>query len=122
MDGGIDLAVRNMFGVQLQDSVQWVIAHRFNGLLPVGKCIIVPTHHRKFPNLIYAPTMVTPQSIPAENVYNCFKSILNSVPDDYDIDIACCGLGSLTGKLPYKVVAETMLSAYVDFKYRKVSN
>ncbi len=63
MDGGIDLAYRSLFGLGIQNRVQKVIGERFDGLLPVGKAIIVPTNHDRIPHLVVAPTMERPKNV-----------------------------------------------------------
>ena len=45
MDGGIDFAYLDFFGLQIQSAVQDAITWRPNGMLPVGSCEIVRTGH-----------------------------------------------------------------------------
>src|SRR5579862_3319144 len=45
MDGGIDLAYRRYFGIDLQARVQENIRTKFFGELPVGQATVVPTDH-----------------------------------------------------------------------------
>ena len=77
MDGGIDLAYRNFFGLSIQRRVQTLIEQRFAGEKPVGQAMIVPTGHAKISRLVVAPTMKTPQNIQGtENVYHAMKAAL----------------------------------------------
>jgi O-acetyl-ADP-ribose deacetylase (regulator of RNase III) len=49
MDGGIDLAYRNFFGMEIQRRVQAKIRAEHHGELPVGQAIVVATDHAKLP-------------------------------------------------------------------------
>lgn len=119
MNGGIDLAVRNMFGVEIQDSVQWAGVEYFNGCIPVGATVTVETGNDKFPFLIYAPTMVVPMPIQPSNVYLAMTSILIN---HRNVDnIACCGLGTFAGQISPSVGARTMREAYCSV-YREGVN
>ena len=112
MDGGIDLAVRNMLGIEIQDCVQWEAVRRYKGVIPIGGYVTVDVLHPKFDYLIYAPTMVEPMVIPSSNVYIVMSTILRDFRNAKSI--ACCGLGSLAGGLPCEVVAKAMKEAYLD--------
>jgi O-acetyl-ADP-ribose deacetylase (regulator of RNase III) len=63
MDGGIDLAYRRYFGMDLQSRVQAKIRSEFHGELPVGQAMVVPTGHETVPYLVAAPTMRIPDKI-----------------------------------------------------------
>lgn len=80
MDGGIDLAYRAHFGLKIQNRLQKVIAERFDGKLPVGRAVVIPTSNRRIPRLIAAPTMETPSSIEGtQNVYHAMRAVLETV-------------------------------------------
>src|SRR5258708_33605829 len=57
MDGGIDLAYRRYFGIDLQSRVQAKIRSEFRGELPVGQATAVPTGNATVPYLVAAPAM-----------------------------------------------------------------
>jgi O-acetyl-ADP-ribose deacetylase (regulator of RNase III) len=68
MDGGVDWAYLQFFGVELQTRVQMVIRlQKFQELL-VGSAVVIPTYHEAIRFLIVAPTMRVPKIItdPAE--------------------------------------------------------
>lgn len=69
MDGGIDLAYRNLWPT-IQDQVQTEIKKLPFGELLVGQAISVPIKQESnFRMLISAPTMRIPQRIPVANIY-----------------------------------------------------
>ena len=111
MNGGIDLAIRDYFGVEIQDRVQWGIASLFGGCLPVGESIRVETDTTVFPNLIYIPTMITPQPI---SVFSMYSILYNAFRGMFDVDgsVACCGLGCGTGSVPPDVAAKVFRETY----------
>ena len=75
MDGGIDLAYRSFFGMEIQRRVQAKIQAEHCGELPVGQAIVVATDHARFPFLIVAPTMRVPDRIAdTVNVYLAFRA------------------------------------------------
>src|SRR5437764_7998610 len=60
MDGGVDLAIINYFGVEVMDRVQEHIIKEFRGEQPVGTSCIISTDHAKHPFLAHTPTMRIP--------------------------------------------------------------
>nr|DAI44844.1 MAG TPA: hypothetical protein [Caudoviricetes sp.] len=113
MNGGIDLAVRNLFGTRLQDRVQWGIIRKYKKLyLPVGDNIVVYGNN-KYKNVIYAPTMEFPKFISKDCISKIFLNCLLTAKNG---NIACCGLGALTGGLTVTTVAQEMKLAYNKFK------
>jgi O-acetyl-ADP-ribose deacetylase (regulator of RNase III) len=122
MDGGIDLAIRNFFGMQIQKNVRKVIEKDFYGEQPVGTSIIVYTENDENPFLAHTPTMRVPKDISnTDNVYNAtfamFRAIANH--NKYDrirIDkVVCPGLGTATGRVKPKEAARQMALAYKNF-------
>ena len=79
LDGGIDLAYRNAFGLGLQRRLQAVIEARFQGELPIGEATLLSTGHSRIKQIIFAPTMRTPSIIDDPNVvYLATKAALRS--------------------------------------------
>lgn len=116
MNGGIDLAIRNLIGMELQDRIQWTIISKYRKLfLPVGDNIVV-YGNEKYKNIIYAPTMEFPSLITKDNISNIFFNCLVSSAHG---DMACCGLGALSGGLPVDIVAKEMKFGYNKFKRLK---
>jgi O-acetyl-ADP-ribose deacetylase (regulator of RNase III) len=123
MDGGIDLAIRNYFGMKLQYRVNKVIQKDYYGEQLVGTSIIVETENEHHPFLAHTPTMRVPKDISkTDNVYNAMFAMLRAVANHnknthYRINkVLCPGLGTLTGQVPYSEAARQMAVAYHNFK------
>ncbi|AFM05648.1 putative phosphatase, C-terminal domain of histone macro H2A1 like protein [Bernardetia litoralis DSM 6794] len=122
MDGGIDLAIRNYFGMTVQYNVQKRIQKEFYGEQPVGTSIIVFTENEFHPFLAHTPTMRVPTDISkTDNVYNAFFAMLTSVAN-YNKNnkirietVLCPGLGTATGRMTPKEASRQMLTAYKNF-------
>ncbi|RAV98437.1 macro domain-containing protein [Pseudochryseolinea flava] len=122
MDGGIDLAIRNYFGMQIQENVRKVIEEDFYGEQPVGSSIIVDTGNENHPFLAHTPTMRVPSDISnTDNVYNATFAMLRAVANHNKHDarkikkILCPGLGTATGRVSPKEAARQMVLAYRNF-------
>jgi O-acetyl-ADP-ribose deacetylase (regulator of RNase III) len=68
MDGGLDLALTDRFGEELQERVRRAIADGWGGELPVGAAIGVPIPGAEHRTLIVAPTMRVPMRLPDDTV------------------------------------------------------
>ncbi|HVU13232.1 MAG TPA: macro domain-containing protein, partial [Phototrophicaceae bacterium] len=122
MDGGVDLAITRYFGVQLMQRVQQRILDDFLGEQPVGSSIIVETQHNQHPFLAHTPTMRVPMIIAhTDNVYKAMWALLLAVRQhntsaERTIEIiACPGLGTGVGKVPFRQAAKQMAAAYRHF-------
>jgi O-acetyl-ADP-ribose deacetylase (regulator of RNase III) len=122
MDGGIDLAYRNFFGLGIQNRLQTVIQRDFNGCLPVGKAIIIPTLKEVIPRMVAAPTMERPQNVAkTDNAYIAMKAALETVRlfnerSDTPIQkMLVPGLCTGIGRMDPFVSAKQMRRAFDDF-------
>jgi O-acetyl-ADP-ribose deacetylase (regulator of RNase III) len=82
MDGGIDLAIRQFFGMRLQHEVQEMIDRKWGGEQPVGTCEIVDGGRQFAPNrfVAHAPTMRVPQNIQGTlNAFLAMRAMLMAV-------------------------------------------
>src|SRR5262245_21185070 len=80
MDGGVDLAIIDYFGVGLMKRVQEIIKEDFLGEQPVGTSVIVETGNEKHPYIAHTPTMRVPMNISqTDNVYLAMWSMLLAV-------------------------------------------
>lgn len=133
MDGGMDLAITNYFGTQLQERVQKVILSDYYGEQPIGTSFIVETKSEKIPYLSHTPTMRVPRMIHnTDNVYRAMKSMLISVLKHGEIkSVACPALGAGVGRLHPSIVAYQMKLAYdhvlnvpeaIDWQYASIIN
>jgi O-acetyl-ADP-ribose deacetylase (regulator of RNase III) len=68
MDGGLDLALTDRFGEELQARVRFAIADGWGGELPIGAAIGVPIPGAEHRTLIVAPTMRVPMRLPDDTV------------------------------------------------------
>jgi O-acetyl-ADP-ribose deacetylase (regulator of RNase III) len=122
MDGGIDLALADFFGPRLMANVQTIILRDYLGEQPVGTCFLVQTGNPHHPYVAHTPTMRVPMSIEGtDNVYNAMWAMLLAVrqhnltnPQKINT-VACPGLGTLTGRIPYEEAAKQMAMAYKNF-------
>jgi O-acetyl-ADP-ribose deacetylase (regulator of RNase III) len=119
MDGGIDKAISQFFGWDLQLRVQERILKEFNGIQPVGTSIIVPTNNPDHPWLAHTPTMETPKIVKdTDNAYRAFAGLLNALTafngnnSNPIKTVLCPGLGTAVGCMPFKRAAVQMALAY----------
>lgn len=114
MDGGIDARYLEFFGPSIQVTVQKSIQRRPEGYLPVGAAIAVATGHPGIPYLITAPTMEVPEEVPATHAGRALRAVLRLVDREPRLGehVYCPGLATLTGRVPAKEAAASMLSAY----------
>lgn len=76
MNGGIDLAYRFHFGIQIEHTVQAAIKKTAGPYLPVGQALLVPTGHDVIQTLIVAPTMFIPEPIDEEDCESATRATL----------------------------------------------
>jgi O-acetyl-ADP-ribose deacetylase (regulator of RNase III) len=126
MDGGIDLAIRDQLGLEVERRVQAAIVENHHGELPVGCAEIVETGDERWRYLIAAPTMRIPESVAFTiNPYLAFRAILvavenfNKAKGKQEIaSLVCCGLGTGIGKVNEARCAMQMRAAYQMMKAR----
>lgn len=123
MNGGIDQAYTERFGLVVQERIQKVIRDDYWGELPVGCCVIVPTDDPEYPWCASAPTMRVPEQVSTTlNAYHAFRAVRMAVarhnkspyadvPRWRINSILSPGLGTATGKLDYELCARQMLCA-----------
>ena len=124
MDGGVDWAIVDFFGAELEDRVQRRILDDYLGEQPVGTCLIVETGHPQHPFVAHTPTMRVPMSIArTDNVYLAMWAMLLTVrkhnqnsPKPIRV-VVCPGLGTATGQVPARQAAKQMALAYRHFLY-----
>lgn len=122
MDGGVDAAITRFFGVELMQAVQKRIIEEYLGEQPVGTSMIVPTGSAKHPFLAHTPTMRVPLLIShTDHVYLAMWAMLRAVhhhnqTDEHKINIvACPGLGTGVGRVPFREAARQMALAYRNY-------
>ncbi|MAT98817.1 MAG: phage tail protein [Anaerolineaceae bacterium] len=122
MDGGVDLAIVRFFGRNLEQRVQKHILETYLGEQPIGTSFIIETGHEKHPYIAHTPTMRIPMTIAlTDNVYIAMWAMLlavyqhNLTTAPKIRSIACPGLGTATGQVPYDEAARQMAVAYRNF-------
>jgi O-acetyl-ADP-ribose deacetylase (regulator of RNase III) len=102
MDGGLDLAIRDALGFEVQKAAQRAIVERHHGELPVGTAEIVSTGDPRWPLLVVAPTMRVPESVAHTlNAYLAFRAALLACARHATpvASLVCCGLGTGIGAM-----------------------
>ena len=120
MDGGLDLAIRNELGFQVETDIQEVILNKYHGEMPIGSAEIINTNHNKWSYLIAAPTMRIPENIAFTlNAYIAFRAILIAInnfneckPNRPIKSLVCSGLGTGIGSMEPVKCAAQMRAAY----------
>ena len=120
MDGGLDLAIRNELGFQIETDIQEVILNKYHGEMPIGSAEIINTNHDKWSYMIAAPTMRIPENTAFTlNAYIAFRAILiaintfnQSKPKRPIKSLICSGLGTGIGSMEATKCAAQMRAAY----------
>jgi len=125
MDGGLDLALSERFGWELQTLLQEEIAALPERELLVGRSIVVQTNDAQTPWLISAPTMRVPMSFnigTSVNAYLAMKAILIAGTSHPEIkSIAIPGLCTGVGRMPPKIASIQMFAAYDEILLGKTN-
>lgn len=124
MDGGIDAAITQFFGLSLERRVKERILEDYLGEQPVGTSFIIETGHSKHPFLAHTPTMRVPMSVKGTDVpYIAMWAMLlairqhNRTNQRTIMSVVCPGLGTGIGQIPYSEAARQMAIAYDHFLY-----
>jgi len=120
MDGGLDLAIRNELGFQIETDIQEVILNKYHGEMPIGSAEIINTNNNKWSFIIAAPTMRIPENVAFTlNAYIAFRAILiainsfnESKPKRLIKSLVCSGLGTGIGSMEPVKCATQMRAAY----------
>jgi len=120
MDGGLDLAIRNELGFQVETDNQEVILSKYHGEMPIGTAEIIKTHHEKWNYMIAAPTMRIPENVAYTlNAYIAFRAILIAINRFNECNpklpiksLVCSGLGTGIGSMEPTKCAAQMRAAY----------
>ena len=120
MDGGLDLAIRNELGFQVESDIQEVILNKYHGEMPIGTAEIIKTNHDRWSYMISAPTMRIPENVAYTlNAYNAFRAILIAInsfnktkPKRAIQSLLCSGLGTGIGSMEPTKCAAQMRAAY----------
>lgn len=123
MDGGVDAAVNRHFRGRIQALVQDEIARRYSGAMPVGAATCVPTGTLRPRFLISTPTMVQSGQDVSDTLNvalacaAAFQAVhMQNAREPGSIEsVALPGLGAATGRVPPRVCANLMWTAFTLF-------
>lgn len=124
MDGGVDAVVNRHFGGRIQGLVQAQIAKKYGGMMPVGSATCVPTGGVRPRFLISTPTMVQSSEDISDTLNVALASaaafqaihMQNQAEPGSIESVALPGLGARTGRVPPRVCANLMWTAYTLFQ------
>jgi O-acetyl-ADP-ribose deacetylase (regulator of RNase III) len=118
MDGGLDYALSERFGWDLEKRLQKQIRELPEGELLVGQAIVMETGDKDIPFLISAPTMRVPMNFnisTSVNAYLAMKAILIKAKNDDRISsVAIPGLCTGVGRMQPIIAARQMFQAYKE--------
>lgn len=116
MDGGVDYAISEKLGWDLQKQLQYQIQALPEGELIVGTALVLETGNTDFPFLISAPTMRVPTNFnihTSVNAYLAMKAALIKAKAHERINsIAIPGFCTGVGRMDVMVAAGQMHKAY----------
>ncbi|MFI7130125.1 macro domain-containing protein [Nonomuraea sp. NPDC050153] len=123
MDGGVDAVIKRHLGAGIQLRVQRAIRDRFEGALPVGSSVCVPSGATNPKFLISTPTMEHSAQDVSETLnvalacaaaFQAIHMQNESEPGSIE-SVALVGMGAATGKVPPRVCANLMWTGYTLF-------
>jgi O-acetyl-ADP-ribose deacetylase (regulator of RNase III) len=118
MDGGLDYALSERFGWDLEKQLQKIIKELPEGELLVGQALVLETGDKAVPLLISAPTMRVPTNFNIDssvNAYLAMKAILIKAKNDERISsVAIPGLCTGVGRMQPMIAARQMFQAYKE--------
>lgn len=115
MDGALDRAYRDYFGIQLQEEVQKKIYEEYLGEQPIGSALVVDIPNFQGMKFCHTPTMRIPQPVDPRIVYTAMRSSLVAAHKQNAEVVLMPAFAHLTGRVDAKIVSELMLRAYNDF-------
>ncbi|GAB3524984.1 macro domain-containing protein [Emticicia fontis] len=118
MDGGLDYALSERFGWDLEKRLQQQIKELPEGELLVGQAIVMETGDATIPFLISAPTMRVPMNFNIDtsvNAYLAMKAVLIHAKREPGINsVAVPGLCTGVGRMSPMIAARQMFQAYKE--------
>ncbi|MCZ7456937.1 macro domain-containing protein [Streptomyces sp. WMMC940] len=123
MDGGVDAVIKRHLGAGIQLRVQRAIRSGFDGALPVGSAVCVPSGAVTPRFLISTPTMESSSQNVSEtlNVALACAAAFQAVHQQNKKapgsvrSVALVGMGARTGRVPARVCANLMWTGYTLF-------
>ncbi|MFI0827810.1 macro domain-containing protein [Streptomyces roseolus] len=123
MDGGVDAVIKRHLGAGIQLRVRKAIADRFDGGMPVGSAVCVPSGATVPRFVISTPTMVASSQNVSETLNvamacaAAFQAVhrQNRTAPGSIRSVALVGMGARTGRVPARVCANLMWTGYTLF-------
>ncbi|MFD9320645.1 macro domain-containing protein [Streptomyces sp. NPDC060053] len=123
MNGGVDAVIKRHLGAGIQLRVQRAIRDRFEGRLPVGSAVCVPSGAANPRFLISTPTMEQSSQNVSETLNvalacaAAFQAIhqQNRESPGSIASVALVGMGADTGRVPARVCANLMWTGHTLF-------
>ncbi len=120
MDGGVDYAISQRLGWELQSELQERIKDLPEGELLIGKSLVMKTGDGLIPFLIVSPTMRVPMSFNIDtsiNAYLAMKATMIVAQKNDEIStVAISGFCTGVGKMSPIVSARQMYNAFVEIE------
>ncbi|MGW3208711.1 macro domain-containing protein [Streptomyces sp. NPDC001135] len=123
MNGGVDAVIKRHLGAGIQLRVQRAIRDQFDGRLPVGSAVCVPSGATNPKFLISTPTMEQSSQNVSETLnvalacaaaFQAIHRQNNGAPGSIT-SVALVGMGAQTGRVPARVCANLMWTGYTLF-------
>ena len=118
MDGGLDYALSERFGWDLEKRLQKIIKELPEGELLVGQSLLLETKDPIIPFMVVAPTMRFPTNFNIDtsiNAYLAMKALLIKIKNDHRISsVAVPGLCTGVGGMEPMIAARQMFQAYKE--------
>jgi len=126
MDGGVDYAISERLGWEIQNILQNKISNLPEGELLIGNALIIETLDKDIPFLISAPTMRVPMNFniaTSINPYLAMKAtLINAKLHDEINHIGIPGFCTGVGKMQEQISARQMYIAYEEVMKNKKLN
>lgn len=121
MDGGVDQALLDEFGYDIQQKIRNRATALHNmPIIPVGASVAIDIKHKQYKWLISAPTMPVPMDV--SNTFNAYISTRSALSTAKTINaksVLLFGMGALTGNYNPEICAAQMMLAISDFQSNK---
>jgi O-acetyl-ADP-ribose deacetylase (regulator of RNase III) len=118
MDGGVDWAISDKLGWDLQDALQLQIKDLPEGELLVGKTLVLETGNADIPYLISAPTMRVPMSFNIHNSVNAYlamkATLIAAIAHPNITTLAIPGFCTGAGRMLPETAAHQMFMAFEE--------
>jgi len=100
MDGGFDLAIRDVIGSRYESVLRQDICDLYDGELHIGEYHVLELDRGPYGSLICAPTMRVPKEVKgSDNAYKHMRAVLKAIRDkgyeDIIMTVPCVGVGRM---------------------------